>query len=586
MISSLSYKRRFLFFDLRRYRMFDYKKVIANELSKHLDTMSLEEVLELIEHPKQIQMGDFAFPCFKLAKALKKSPVMIADDLVLSFDKSEIFEEVTSVAGFLNFKVKAEHKAKSTIEAIIKYGNEIGNAKIGHNKRTIIEYSSVNIAKPFHMGHIRSTMIGESLHRIFKALGYDTVAINHLGDYGTQFGKLIVAYKLWSSQEQVEENPIPELLRIYVKFHQEAESNPGLEDEARAWFTKLENGDKDAVDLWTLFRDMSLKSFEKVYGKLGVTFDSYAGESFYSDKMPIILSELREKNIVEKSEGAEIVNLEPYGMPPALITKKDGSSLYMTRDLAAAKYRKDHYQFDKNIYVVGSAQKLHFQQWIKIIEMMGYEWSKDCVHVEFGMVALEEGSLSTRKGNVVFLEDVLDKAVQQTLEIINEKNPNLEDKEKVAQDVGIGAVVFQELYTSRNKDYTFSLDKTLSFEGETGPYVQYTHARACSVLRKSALDLNADIDFTLLSDEASVEVIRLLMKFEEVVVLAHKNYEPHVIARYAVELAQAFNRFYHDNAILVEDNSLKQARLALVWASKTVIKKALYLVCVNAPEQM
>ena len=436
------------------------------------------------------------------------------------------------------------------------------------------------------MGHIRSTMIGESLHRIYKFLGYDTVAINHLGDYGTQFGKLIVAYKLWGNKEDIEADPIPELLKIYVQFHQAAEENPALEDEARAWFTKLENGDEEAVELWTLFKDMSLKVFNRVYKKLGVTFDSYAGESFYSDKMPAIISELRDKNIVEKSEGAEIVNLEPYGLTPALITKKDGSSLYLTRDLAAAKYRKDTYNFDKNIYVVGSAQKLHFQQWIKIVELMGYEWYKDCVHVDFGMVSLEEGALSTRKGNVVFLEDVLDKAVEQTLEIINEKNPDLVNKELVAAQIGIGAVVFQELYTSRTKDYAFSLEKTLSFEGETGPYVQYTHARACSVLKKVEATTEEGANYAALTDEASKDVVRILSKFGEIVILAHKNYEPHTVARYAVELAQAFNRFYHDNAILVEDAAIKSARVALVRAVKIVIQNALKLVCLEAPEQM
>jgi arginyl-tRNA synthetase len=331
---------------------------------------------------------------------------------------------------------------------------------------------------------------------------------------------------------------------------------------------------------------MSLKVFNRVYEKLGVKFDSYAGESFYSDKMPAIIQELRTKNIVEKSEGAEIVNLEPYGLTPALITKKDGSSLYLTRDLAAAKFRKDTYNFDKNIYVVGSAQKLHFQQWMKILELMGYEWHKDCVHVEFGMVSLEEGALSTRKGNVVFLEDVLDKACEQTLEIINEKNPNLENKETVAKQIGIGAVVFQELYTSRTKDYAFSLEKTLSFEGETGPYVQYTHARACSVLRKVDESIKATPDYSSLTDEASKDVVRTLSKFGEIVLLAHKNYEPHTVARYVVELAQGFNRFYHDNPILVDDPGVKAARVALVKAVKTVLKNALNLVCLEAPEKM
>ncbi|WP_459848875.1 arginine--tRNA ligase [Fusibacter bizertensis] len=564
----------------------NYKESIAKLLADNIDVLSDEEILSLVEHPKNTDMGDYAFPCFKLAKAFKKAPNLIAEELVSKVNDSELFSKVEAVAGFLNFTVNAEYFAKNIIEEVLNLGVKYGASDIGANKKTIIEYSSVNIAKPFHMGHIRSTMIGESLHRIYKFLGYDTVAINHLGDYGTQFGKLIVAYKRWGNKDVIDANPIPELLKIYVKFHQEAETDPALEDEARAWFTKLENGDEEAVALWTLFKEMSLKVFNRVYGKLGVTFDSYAGESFYSDKMPAIVKELREKNIVEKSEGAEIVNLEPYGLTPALVTKKDGSSLYLTRDLAAAKYRKDHYNFDKNIYVVGSAQKLHFQQWIKIVELMGYDWYKDCIHVDFGMVALEDGALSTRKGNVAFLEDVLDKAVEQTLLIINEKNPDLENKETVAKQIGVGAVVFQELYTSRTKDYSFSLEKTLSFEGETGPYVQYTHARACSVLRKVEVGSNIAPDYAALTDEASKAVVRTLSKFAEIVILAHKNYEPHTVARYAIELAQGFNRFYHDNPILVDDEAVRAARVALVQATEIVLKNALYLVCLEAPEKM
>ena len=566
--------------------MVNYKETIAKKLSSIIEEMSFEEILGLMEHPKNTEMGDYAFPCFKLAKAFRKAPNVIAEELALKVADENLFSAVTAVSGFLNFTVNAEYFAKNVIEDVLTQGEAYGASDIGSGKKTIIEYSSVNIAKPFHMGHIRSTMIGESLHRIYKFLGYDTVAINHLGDYGTQFGKLIVAYKLWGDREVIEADPIPELLKIYVQFHEAAEENPALEDDARAWFTKLENGDEEAVALWTLFKDMSLKVFNRVYGKLGVTFDSYAGESFYSDKMPAIIQELRDKNIVEKSEGAEIVNLEPYGLTPALVTKKDGSSLYLTRDLAAAKYRKDTYNFDKNIYVVGSAQKLHFQQWMKILDLMGYEWHKDCVHVEFGMVSLEEGALSTRRGNVVFLEDVLDKAVEQTLSIINEKNPGLEQKEKIAEQIGVGAVVFQELYTSRTKDYSFSLDKTLSFEGETGPYVQYTHARACSVLRKIEGNALETPDFSALTDDASKDVVRILSKFGEIVLLAHKNYEPHTVARYVVELAQSFNRFYHDNAILVDEPGVKAARVALVKAVKSVLKTAMKLVCIEAPEQM
>lgn len=564
----------------------DYKVLIAKLVKAHVDALTEEEILALVEYPKNTAMGDFAFPCFRLSKVMRKSPQDIATGIAENIQEPDVFSEVTAVAGFLNFKINPAHFAKEVLTEVLSKQEQYGHSLQGNGKKTIVEYSSVNIAKPFHMGHIRSTMIGESLRRIYDFLGYDTVAINHLGDYGTQFGKLIVAYKLWGDDAAIEANPIPELLKIYVKFHEEAEQKPELEDEARGWFTKLENGDEEAVRLWTLFREVSLKAFDRVYSLLGVTFDSYAGESFYSDKMPAIIQELREKNIVQKSEGAEIVDLEAYGMPPALITKKDGSSLYMTRDLAAAKYRKEHYNFDKNIYVVGSAQRLHFAQWFKVIELLGYEWAKDCVHVEFGMVALEEGSLSTRKGNVVFLEDVLKQAIDQTTEIIKQKNPNLENKEEVAKQVGVGAVVFQELYTSRTKDYVFSLEKTLSFEGETGPYVQYAHARACSVLRKGQFELSEGYDFSLLNDPSSVDAIRLLSKYQEVVEIAQRNNEPHTIARYAVELAQAFNRFYYDNMIIVEDKALRDARLALVYAVKTVLKSAMHLVCLEAPEHM
>lgn len=569
--------------------MIHYKEEIAGKMASCTEGVSMTDVLPLVEYPKNPDMGDYAVPCFRLAKALRKSPQVIAAELAECLKDDAMFSSVAAVSGFLNFKIAPAHYAKNIVEGIIESGDAYACSEMGAGRRVIVEYSSVNIAKPFHIGHLRSTMIGESLNRIYKKMGYDVVAINHLGDYGTQFGKLIVAYKLWGDRSILEGDPITELNKLYVRFHSEAESHPAYEDEAREWFTKLENGDSEAVELWTLFKDMSMKEYNRVYGKLGVTFDSYAGESFYSDKMPAVTAELKAKGLLQKSEGAEIVDLEAQGLPPALITKRDGSSLYMTRDLAAAKYRKDTYDFYKNIYVVGSEQQLHFQQWIAITRLMGYGWADDCIHVPFGMIALEGGALSTRKGNVVFLEDVLDKAVERTRAIIEEKNPKLPDKAHVAEQIGIGAVVFQELYTSRMKDYTFSFDRTLSFEGETGPYVQYTHARACSLLRKAeAAGVHAAEagDYTELSDEASQNVIRVLSKFGEAVEIAHNNYEPHTVARYIVELAQAFNRFYHDHVILTEDAAARRARVALVRAVKSVLKSALYLVCLEAPEQM
>jgi arginyl-tRNA synthetase len=401
--------------------MIDFKNEIAKLLSTKIEQLDHEEVLDMIEIPPKSEMGDFAFPCFKLAKVFRKAPNLIAQDIVEAIGKTELFEKLEVVGAYINFTVNKEVFAKSVIEEINKKGDKFGSSNIGEGKNVIVEFSSPNIAKPFHIGHIRTTVIGSSINNIYKFLGYNTIAINHLGDYGTQFGKLIVAFRSWGDREVVESNPIPELLKLYIKFHEEAEKDPKLDDEARMWFKKLEDGDEEATELWQWIRDVSLKEFNRVYDMLGIKFDSFAGESFYSDKMPRVLELMREKGILKKSQGAEIVDLEPYGMPPALITKKDGSTLYITRDIAAAIYRKEHYDFYKNIYVVGSQQNLHFKQWIKIIDLMGFDWAYDCVHVPFGMVSLEEGTMSTRKGRVVFLEDVLNKAVEKTKEIISER---------------------------------------------------------------------------------------------------------------------------------------------------------------------
>ncbi|WIF94280.1 arginine--tRNA ligase [Caminicella sporogenes] len=566
--------------------MIDFKREIANILSEKVDELNSEEVLNMIEIPPKSEMGDFAFPCFKLAKIFKKAPNLIAKDIVESIGENELFEKIEIIGAYINFTVDKEIFARSVIEKILKMGDEFGSSDLGKGKNVVVEFSSPNIAKPFHIGHIRSTVIGSALNNIYKFLGYNTIAVNHLGDYGTQFGKLIVALKAWGNREVVEENPIPELLKLYVKFHEEAEKNPELEDEARMWFKKLEDGDDEATELWQWIRDVSLKEFNRVYDMLGIKFDSYAGESFYSDKMPRVLELMREKNLLKKSQGAEIVDLEEYGMPPALITKKDGSTLYITRDIAAAIYRKEHYDFYKNIYVVGSQQNLHFKQWIKIIELMGYDWAKDCIHVPFGMVSLEEGTMSTRKGRVVFLEDVLNKAVEKTKEIISEKNPNLEDKDEIAKQVGIGAVVFQELSNNRIKDYVFSWDRTLNFDGESGPYVQYTHARASSLLRKSNVDYNKNVNYKLLQEKETMDLVRILNKFPEVVEDAARKYEPSVVTRYVIDVAQAFNKFYHDTQILVDDEELQKARLALVAAVKQTIKNGLKLIGVAAPEKM
>ncbi|MBN2259520.1 MAG: arginine--tRNA ligase [Clostridiales bacterium] len=566
--------------------MLDFKKTASQLIAREVDSMTIQEIYDAFEVPKFTQMGDLAFPCFKFAKVQRKSPNIIAEEISKSIESNEIFEKITSEGGYVNFTISKAILAKEVLLNIESQKDFYGSSNIGAGKTAIVEFSSTNIAKPFHIGHIRSTMIGNSLYRIYKFMNYDTVGINHLGDYGTQFGKLIVAFKLWGDKETIENDPIPELLKLYVKFHEEAEKNPVLDEEARQWFTKLENNDTEAYELWKWIRDESLKEFNRVYTLLDVHFDSFAGESFYSDKMPAVLTELRESGVLVKDAGAEIVDLSEHNMPPALITKKDGSSLYITRDLAAAIYRKNHYNFYKNIYVVGAQQQLHFKQWFKIIEMMGHEWAKDCVHVEFGTVSLEEGSLSTRRGKIVFLEDVLNKAVEQTAKIIEEKNPNLENKEEVAKAVGVGAVVFQELSNNRIKDYTFSLEKTLSFEGETGPYVQYTHARACSVLKKANEYSLENINFDLLTDERSIEVIRILNKFPEITMLAAEKYEPSIVTRYTVNLAQEFNHFYHDNSIITDDAELTKARLLLVDAVRQTIKNGLYLIGLKAPEKM
>ena len=450
----------------------------------------------------------------------------------------------------------------------------------------LVEFSSPNIAKPFHIGHIRTTVIGHSIYRIYKFQGFDTKALNHLGDYGTQFGMLIVAYKKWGDKSIIEKDPINELLKLYVKFNEEAVKDESLMEEARYWFKELENKNEEALKLWQWMRDISLKEFNKVYDMLNIKYDSYDGESFYSDKMPRVIEELEEKGLLKESKGAWIVDLESYGMPPALIKKSDGSTLYITRDLAAAIYRKEHYNFYKNIYVVASEQNLHFKQLKKILELMGYEWAKDCIHVNFGMVSLEDGSLSTRKGRVIFLEDVLNKAIESTLKIIEERNPNLENKEEVAKQVGIGAVVFQELFNSRIKDYVFSWDRTLSFEGETGPYVQYTHARANSLLEKGEFSLIDKVDYSLLKEEDEINLIRLLYKFPEVVLDATNKYEPSFITRHIVEIAKAFNKYYNSCPVLSVEEGLKKARLLLVYATKTVIKTGLFLLGIEAPDKM
>lgn len=570
--------------------MISYKEQIAEILAAQVEGLEKDEIAAMIESPADSKMGDYAFPCFKLAKLLRKAPPMIAKGIAEAIAENEIFEKVENVNAYVNMFVSKAAMAKEVVSEVLAKGDDFGRSDIGAGKKVIVEYSSPNIAKPFHIGHIRSTVIGNSIYKIYDFLGYDAMRINHLGDYGTQFGKMICAYRRWGNKEDVINEPIKTLLSYYTKFHEEAENDPSLEDEARAIFTKLEKGEPEEVELWQWFRDESLKEFNRVYDMLGITFDSYNGESFYSDKMPRFVNELREKGIMEEDKGANIVRLDDYNLGTALITKSDGSTLYITRDIAAAVYRKETYDFHKNIYVVASQQNLHFQQWIQIIEMLGYEWARDCVHIPFGLVSLEEGTMSTRQGRVVFLEDVLNRAVEQTKQIILEKNVNAENIDETAKEVGIGAVVFNELSNYRIKDYVFSWNKVLNFEGETGPYVQYTHARACSIMRRAGEDIvakaAAGFDASYITGESAHELIKLIYNLPEVIVEAGDKYEPSVVTRHIVDIAQAFNKFYHDEHILVDNEDEKVAKVALVMAAKAAIKNGLALLGMKAPEKM
>ncbi len=571
--------------------MKNYKEIISHIIYEKINIISIEEIEELLEVPTDMTMGDYAFPCFKLAKQMKKSPVIIAEEISNAIKDNKTFEKAENVNAYVNMFLNKEELIEMVVKEVNNLKDDYGKSNLGKGKKVIVEFSSPNIAKPFHIGHIRSTVIGNSIYKIYDALGYDITRINHLGDYGTQFGKMICAYRHWGNKEDVEKEPIKTLLSYYTKFHVESEKDSSLDDEAREIFTKLEKGNKEEVELWQWFRDESLKEFGRVYGMLDIDFDSYAGESFYSDKMDRVLKELNEKDLLKTSEGAQIVELEEFGLAPALVTKKDGSTLYITRDIAAAVYRKEHYNFYKNIYVVASQQNLHFQQLMKIVELLGYDWIKDCVHVPFGLVSLEDGTMSTREGRVVFLEDVLNKAVEKTKEVIIEKNVVTDNVDETAAQVGIGAVIFQELSNNRIKDYVFNWEKVLNFEGETGPYVQYTHARASSVLRKAEkaeIDAikNGNILFEKNNGEKAFELAKLIYEFPHIVEEAAERYEPSIITRHIVDVAQGFNRFYHDEHILVDDKEEKLAKLALVMAAKYTIKNGLDLLGINAPEKM
>ena len=560
----------------------DYRSYIAERIA--IEGISASEIAGMMTVPPDLAMGDYALPCFRFAKALKKSPQAIAVRLASQIAADEAIERAEAVSGYLNITLNRSRMVSAAVREILEKGEDYGRSNVGAGKTVCIDYSSINIAKPFHIGHLSTTVIGSSLYKIFNFLGYRSVGINHLGDYGTQFGKLIVAYKRWGDRETVERENIREMLRLYVRFHEEAEKDPALDEEARHWFKRIEDKDPEALELFEWFKELTLKEVAKVYELLGVTFDSYAGESFYNDKMQPVLDELESKGLLTVSEGAKVVDLEAYGMPPCLLVKADGATLYATRDIAAAFYRKKTYDFDQCLYVVAYQQNLHFKQFFKVIELMGYEWAKDLKHVAFGMVSMEGGSMSTRKGKVIFLEEVLSRCIEKALAIITEKNPSLKDKESIAKDVGVGAVIFSTLSANRIKDITFSYDRVLNFEGETGPYVQYTYARCNSVMGKADFEPEK-ADFSQIAPEENA-LVSLLMSFPEVVLDAADKYEPSFITRLMVDIAQAYNKFYIECRILGESEGVMNKRLALTRCTMQVLKSGLGLLGIKTVDRM
>lgn len=562
----------------------DYKSIIANLIE--IEGISSAEIAALITPPKDSKMGDFCLPCFRFSKALRKSPIAIAEELAASITLPDCFEKAEAVAGYLNFTLDKKAYNKRIIEKAVAEGKAYGDQNVGEGKNVCIDYSSVNVAKPLHIGHLSSTAIGAALYRIYKKLGYNAIGINHLGDWGTQFGKLIVAYKLWGNDEDIEKRGVTALVEIYVRYHKEAEEKPEMDDEARAWFKKIEDFDPEATRLFNWFKEITLKEVVKIYDRLGIKFDYYTGESFYNDKMQPVLDLLEKKGLLVESNGAKVVDLSAYNMPPCLLVRSDGATLYATRDLAAAYYRKATFDFYKCLYVVAYQQNLHFKQWFKVVELAGESWAKDLVHVNFGMVSLPDGAIKTRAGNYILLEDVLNKSVEKALQIITEKSPDLENKEEVAEQVGIGAVLFSVLYNSRIKDIVFSYDRVLNFDGETGPYVQYTHARCNSVLKKAGAYDGGEVDYSGISDEESSEVVKLIASFPEAVKAAAEKYEPCFVARHLVSLAQSYNRFYLANRIADAEPKIRNARVLLTTAVKNVLESGLALLGIAAPEKM
>ncbi|MCC3174445.1 arginine--tRNA ligase [Streptococcus gordonii] len=561
----------------------DNKQIIASELAKVIDSLDQDAILNLLEQPKSSDLGDIAFPAFSLAKVERKAPQAIAADIVEKIDTTH-FDKVVATGPYVNFFLNKAEISGQVIKEVVKEGADYGQQNEGKGENVTIDLSSPNIAKPFSVGHLRSTVIGDALSNIFRKMGYNTIKINHLGDWGKQFGLLMVAYKKWGSKEAVEANPIDELLQLYVRINAEIENDPALDDEGRLWFKKLEDGDPEATELWQWFRDESLVEFNRIYELLGVEFDSLNGEAFYNDKMDEGIKILEEKGLLEESKGASIVNLDDVNLPPAMIKKSDGATLYITRDIATAMYRARTYNFVKSIYVVGQEQSNHFRQLKAVLKKMGFDWSDDMTHVDFGLVTKNRQKLSTRKGNIILLEPTLQEAISRAKSQIEDKNPELENKEAVAHAVGVGAVKFYDLKTDRRNGYDFDLEAMVSFEGETGPYIQYAYARIQSILRKADFTPDANADYRL-NDAESWEIIKLLQDFGRVIKRAADNYEPSLIAKYAISLAQAFNKYYAHTRIL-DESPERDSRLALSYSTAVVLKEALRLLGVDAPEKM
>ena len=559
------------------------KELIASELAKVIDSLDQDAILNLLEQPKSSDLGDIAFPAFSLAKVERKAPQAIAADIAEKIDQSA-FEKVVATGPYVNFFLDKSKISDQVIKSVIEAGADYAQQDEGHGQNITIDLSSPNIAKPFSVGHLRSTVIGDALSNIFRKMGYNTIKINHLGDWGKQFGLLMVAYKKWGSKEAVEANPIDELLKLYVRINAEIENDPELDEEGRKWFKKLEDGDPEATELWQWFRDESLVEFNRIYKLLGVEFDSLNGEAFYNDKMDEGVQILEDKGLLKESKGASIVELDDVNLPPAMIKKSDGATLYITRDIATAIYRARTYNFVKNIYAVGQEQSNHFRQLKAVLKKMGFDWSDDMVHVDFGLVTKNRQKLSTRKGNIILLEPTLQEAISRAKAQIEEKNPELENKEEVAHAVGVGAVKFYDLKTDRRNGYDFDLEAMVSFEGETGPYVQYAYARIQSILRKANFTPSTDATYSL-SDPESWEIIKLLQDFSRVVKRAAENYDPSLIAKYAINLAQAFNKYYAHTRIL-DESPERESRLALSYSTAVVLKEALRLLGVDAPEKM